>query len=215
MSKGKFAAHVIQIMPHDVTVHDCCVGGCYNMFGFFERSYFTLAIIRRIYFYIVIKVRCAMADKRRNPKDEAMACDGAFNPRPDAVRDVLFLDNPFFDAGDLVQVRYEMVRRHQVDRMAISEVVSLFGVTRPTFYKARSALAEHGLVGLIPRQRGPKGGHKLSAEVISYIDHLKVAQPDLTIPQCVDAIAAHFGITVHRRSLERAMAVKKKQRGRP
>ena len=147
MSKGKFAAHVIQIMPHDVTVHDCCVGGCYNMFGFFERSYFTLAIIRRIYFYIVIKVRCAMADKRRNPKDEAMACDGAFNPRPDAVRDVLFLDNPFFDAGDLVQVRYEMVRRHQVDRMAISEVVSLFGVTRPTFYKARSALAEHGLVG--------------------------------------------------------------------
>lgn len=156
-----------------------------------------------------------MVDKQRNSKAEAMARDGAFNPHPEAVRDALFLDNLFFDAGDLVQTRYEMVRRHQVDRMAISDVVSLFGVTRPTFYKAQSALAEHGLAGLIPRQRGPKGGHKLSAEVISYIDHLKVAQPDLTIPQCVDAIAAHFGITVHRRSLERAMAVKKKQRGRP
>jgi transposase len=156
-----------------------------------------------------------MADNQRNPKDEAMARDGTFNPHPEAVRDAHFLDNPFFDTGDLVQVRYEMVRRHQVDRMAISEVVSLFGVTRPTFYKAQSALAEHGLAGLIPRQRGPKGGHKLSAEVIRYIDLLKVAQPDLTIPQCVDAIASHFGITVHRRSLERAMAVKKKRRERP
>ncbi|MDA3889883.1 MAG: helix-turn-helix domain-containing protein [Allgaiera sp.] len=144
-----------------------------------------------------------------------MARDGALNSHPEAVRDPLFLDNPFFDAGDLVQVRYEMVRRHQVDRMAISDVVNLFGVTRPTFYKAQSALAEHGLAGLIPRQRGPKGGHKLSAEILSYVDHLKGAQPDLTVLQCVEAIAAQFGIRVHRRSLERAMAVKKKLRDRP
>jgi transposase len=144
-----------------------------------------------------------------------MARDGALNPHPEAVRDPLFLDNPFFDADDLVQVRYEMVRRQQVDRMAISDVVSLFGVTRPTFYKAQGALAEHGLAGLIPRQRGPKGGHKLSAEVLSYIDHLKAARPDLTVPQCVDAIVARFGVRVHRRSLERAMAVKKNQRDRP
>ncbi len=156
-----------------------------------------------------------MADRRQNPKTETMARDGVLNPHPEAVRDALFLDNPFFDADDLVQVRYEMVRRHQVERMDISDVVSLFGVTRPTFYKAQSALAEHGLAGLIPRQRGPKGGHKLSAEVLGYIDHLKAARPDLTVPQCVDAIAARFGVKVHRRSLERALAVKKKQRDRP
>lgn len=156
-----------------------------------------------------------MTDRRRSSKAEAMARDGTLNPRPEVVRDPLFLDNPFFDAGDLVQVRYEMVRRHQVDRIAISDVVRFFGVTRPTFYKAQTALAEHGLAGLIPRQRGPKGGHKLSAEVLSYIDHLKAAQPALTVPQCVDAIAAHFGVKVHRRSLERALAVKKKQRDRP
>lgn len=153
-----------------------------------------------------------MTKRQRSPKAEEMARDSALNPRPEAVRDALFLDNPFFDADDLVQVRYEMVRRYQVDRMTISDVVSLFGVTRPTFYKAQSALAEHGLVGLIPQQRGPKGGHKLSAEVLSYIDHLKAARPDISVPQCLDAIAARFGVKVHRRSLERAMAVKKKQR---
>jgi len=156
-----------------------------------------------------------MVNRRRDPKAEAMARDGALNPHSEAVRDPLFLDNPFFDAGDLVQVRYEMVRRHQIERMAICDVVSLFGVSRPTFYKAQSALAEHGLAGLIPRQRGPKGGHKLSAEVLTYIDQLKAARPDLTVPQCVDAIAARFGVRVHRRSLERAMVLKKKQHNLP
>lgn len=158
----------------------------------------------------------AMAKQGRpRPKAEALARDGALNPHPEAVRDPLFLDNPFFDADDLVQVRYEMVRRHQVDRMAISDVASLFGVSRPTFYKAQSALVEHGLAGLIPRQRGPKGGHKLSAEVLAYIDQLKATRPDLTVPQCLDAIALRFGVRVHRRSLERAMAPKKKRREHP
>ena len=103
--------------------------------------------------------------KRRDPKSEALAQDGVLNPHPDAVRDALFTGNPFFDAKDLVQVRYEMVRRHQVDGVAISEVAAAFGVSRPTFYKAQDALQTAGLAGLLPSRRGPKGGHKISAEV--------------------------------------------------
>ena len=37
------------------------------------------------------------------------------NPRPDAVSDSLFKENPFFDPKDLLQVRYEMLRRHRVE----------------------------------------------------------------------------------------------------
>jgi hypothetical protein len=37
---------------------------------------------------------------------------GALNPHPE-VRDRLFNENPFFVPKDLVQVRYEMVRRHE------------------------------------------------------------------------------------------------------
>ena len=62
--------------------------------------------------------------KRRDPKSEALAQDGVLNPHPEAVRDALFAGNPFFDAKDLVQVRYEMVRRHQVDGVAISEAAA-------------------------------------------------------------------------------------------
>ena len=68
-----------------------------------------------------------------------------------------------------------------------------------------------GLVGLLPSRRGPKGGHKISAEVIAFVGDLKAASPELTTSQCLDAIEARFGVKVHRRSLERALARKKKR----
>jgi transposase len=150
-------------------------------------------------------------EKKRDPKSAALAQDGALNPIPDAVRDALFVGNPFFDAKDLVQVRYEMVRRHQVDGIAISEAAATFGVTRPTFYKAQNALRTAGLAGLLPSRRGPKGGHKISADVVAFATDLKAASPELTTSQCLDAIEIRFGVKVHRRSLERALARKKKR----
>jgi transposase len=150
--------------------------------------------------------------RKRDPKSEALAQDGVLNPNPEIVRDELFAGNPFFDAKDLVQVRYEMVRRHQVDGVAISEAAATFGVTRPTFYKAQNALQTAGLTGLLPGRRGPRDGHKVTAEVIAFVTVLKAASPELTTSRCLDAVEARFGVKVHRRSLERALARKKKQR---
>jgi transposase len=149
--------------------------------------------------------------KRRDPKGEALAQDGALNPRPEAVHAPLFATNPFFDARDLVQVRYEMVRRHQADGVAIGEVAAEFGVSRPTYYKAQNALQNAGLSGLLPGKRGPKSGHKVSAEVIAFVAEIKAESPALTTPQCLHAIEGRFGFKVHRRSLERALARKKKR----
>ena len=102
----------------------------------------TLSMVRRILLYDLMP-RLVMAKPkpiRQDAKAAALARDGALNPHPEAVRDPLFSDNPFFDPRDLVQVRYEMVRRHQVDSLPISDVADVFGVSRPTFYKAQSAL---------------------------------------------------------------------------
>jgi hypothetical protein len=60
----------------------------------------------------------------------------------------------------------------------------------------------------------PKGGHKLSVEVLDYVATLKAAQPGLMTMQCVQAVRDHFGTTVHRRSLERALLRSKKKRSR-
>jgi transposase len=132
------------------------------------------------------------------------------NPHPTAVSDTLFRENPFFDSKDLLQVRYEMLRRHRVEGASIVDVSSTFGVSRPTFYQAQTAFERRGLTGLLPKQRGPKEGHKLSGEVIEHIRNWKASAPGLTTVECIQAVEEKFGITVHRRSLERAMAGKKK-----
>ena len=135
---------------------------------------------------------------------------GTLNPRPTGVSDALFRDNPFFDSKDLLQVRYEMLRRNRVEGASIVDVAFVFGVSRPTFYQAQTAFELGGLPGLMPKQRGPKEGHKLSGEVIEYVRELKTSSPGLTAVACIQAVEEKFGITVHRRSLERAMAGKKK-----
>jgi len=82
----------------------------------------------------------------------------------------------------------------------------------PAVYQAQAAFQQAGLSGLLPRHRGPKERHKLSTEVIEYVQALRAAEPNLTTVACVQAIQEKFGITVHRRSLERALTSKKKPR---
>jgi transposase len=150
--------------------------------------------------------------KKPDPKTLELKRTGTLNPRPESVSDTLFKENPFFDPKDLLQVRYEMLRRHSVEGAAIVDVAANFGVSRPTVYQAQTAFQQGGLSGLLPKQRGPKEGHKLSAEVLEHVRTLRAAQPALTTVACIQAVQEKFGITVHRRSLERALASKKKPR---
>jgi transposase len=150
--------------------------------------------------------------KKADHKTLELKRTGALNPRPDSVSDTLFRENPFFDPKDLLQVRYEMLRRHSVEGVSIVDVATKFGVSRPTVYQVQTAFQQAGLSGLLPKHRGPKEGHKLSFEVIEYVRALRTAEPGLTTVGCVQAVREKFGITIHRRSLERALASKKKQR---
>ena len=146
----------------------------------------------------------------RQTKRSLLREQGTLNARAKAVRHESFRDNEFFDPDDLLQVRYEMVRRHQIDGRGISKVAADFGVSRPTFYKANKAVKTNGLAGLLPGQRGPRGGHKLSEEVTAFAAKLKADNPEMTMVQCLEAIKSRFGIEVHRRSLERALVKKKR-----
>ena len=59
-----------------------------------------------------------------------------------------------------------------MEEVSIVEVAAKFGVSRPTVYQAQAAFQQDGLIGLLPKHRGPKEGHKLSAEVIEYVRDL-------------------------------------------
>ncbi len=89
-----------------------------------------------------------------------------------------FSEQPLLRPPDLLQTRYEMLRRHRIEGQSIVEATLAFGVSRPTFYHAQTAFAEKGLTGLLPRLRGPKGRHKLSSEVLQHILALKSARPN-------------------------------------
>jgi transposase len=148
--------------------------------------------------------------KKSDPKSLELKRTATLNPRPDSIADPLFKENPFFDPKDLLQVRYEMLRRHRVEGVSVVEVANQFGVSRPTLYQTQAAFEQAGLSGLLPKPRGPKQGHKLSPEILEYVRSLRVDAPDLTTVACLKAVQEKFGITVHRRSLERALASKKK-----
>ena len=63
-----------------------------------------------------------------------------------------------------------------------------------------------GLGGLVPAKPGPRRAHKLTDEVIAYVQQLREQDPGVVSAQLAAAIAAKFAIRVHPRSVERALA---------
>lgn len=160
-----------------------------------------------------------MKTPRSTPKTagkvQTLRQSGTFNPRAGIIRDRLFLEESFFDPQDLTQVKYEMLRRVEKEDMSISFVASSFGFSRPAFYKARRDFTREGLVGLIPRRRGPKEGHKLTREIVSFAERARAQEPSLTTPELVRRIQKEFAVRVHRRTVERALVAAKKKRSKP
>jgi len=146
-----------------------------------------------------------MAQRRDDPKQAALREARCLNPRPEAVTDQAFTAGPeFFDARDLVQVKYEMVRRVRAGGQPVTAAAA-FGFSRPSYYQAAAAVDAGGLAGLVPARPGPRRAHKLTAEVVAFARQLADADPSLRSADLADAIAGRFGITVHPRSVERAL----------
>jgi transposase len=153
-----------------------------------------------------------MARRRPDRKIEALKKHGALNPSPDRVKDALFQGSDFFDPRDRVQVKYEMLRRARIDGEPVNDVAGTFGVSRPTFYQTQSAFQREGLPGLLPKKRGPRGGHKLTREVITYLESCLTEDQSLNVSELTRRVEEHYSIRVHPRSIERALARQKKKR---
>jgi len=148
----------------------------------------------------------------RQQKRQTLRRHGALNPQPEAVTDPLFHNSDFFDPDDLLQVKYEMLRQVHVDNNSISESSRAFGFSRPSFYQAQSAFQQDGVFGLFPRKRGPRGGHKLTAEVMEFVAQQRAADASLTPEQLAAAIQKRFRLQVHPRSIQRRLVRQKKRR---
>ena len=147
-----------------------------------------------------------MARRKEDPKIQALREERSLNPRPEAVRDPAFTDSEFLDARDLVQVKYEMVRRVRIEGDTVSQSAAEFGFSRPSFYEAAAAIDAGGLAALVPARPGPRRAHKLTDEIVAFARQELETEPMLRSSDLVERIEERFGVRVHPRSVERALA---------
>jgi len=144
--------------------------------------------------------------RTRDPKAAALARTRTLNPNPERVVDEAFGSSELFDARDLVQVKYEMVRKVEADGASVSAAAQAFGLSRQSYYTAAAALAEEGLAGLLPAKPGPRGAHKLTDEVLDHLEALRLADPDLSSADLASVVEERFDVSAHPRSIERSFA---------
>ncbi len=146
-------------------------------------------------------------------KRQALQVSGTFNSRHGRVRHSLFQGSDFFDPQDLLQLKYESLRAVQKEQYSIARAASEFGLSRPTLYQAQAHFAAGGLEGLLPGKRGPRQAHKLTPEVLQYLEQERAAHCELSARQLASRVRRRFGVKVHPRTLEKALKPKAK-RGR-
>jgi len=140
-----------------------------------------------------------------DPKRDALRARGLLNARAQKVSDPLFSDGAFFDRRDLLQVKYEMLRRVRVNKRPITRAARAFSFSRQSFYHAQAAFARTRLSGLLPNKHNPRTAHKLSPHVVVFLQEQRAAHPDLAAVALAAAVRRRFGVSVHPHSVERAL----------
>lgn len=120
-----------------------------------------------------------MVTTAADPKVAALVATRSLNPHPEKVTDTAFLASRFCDARDVVQVKYEMVRRVRVDGLPVTQAARAFGYCRQAFYEVAAALDAGGPGALAAGKPGPKGPLKLTDPVMDQVEGWLAADPDL------------------------------------
>ena len=159
-----------------------------------------------------IDLQTVILERRNLPSQEVIMSEEklrilsqshTLHPHPDQVRDPLFTTgSAFFDPHDLVQVKYELLRRVRVDGESVSHATSLFALSRPTFYAAQAAWERAGLVGLFPEPTGPRHAHKLTEDILAL---LRPRASTMSSSELAAWLREEHQLIVHPRSIERAL----------
>ena len=151
-------------------------------------------------------------DKRMRSRADVLFKEGVLNTSPGKVRDPKFREGEFFDPRDVVQVKYEMLRRVRVETVSVTAVAEEYGFSRPTYYQARASFAGAGIAGLVPKKRGPRRRHKLGGEVLAFLERRLVPGQPIRARELAKRVRQKFKLDVHPRTIERVLGGGKKTR---
>jgi transposase len=138
-------------------------------------------------------------------KCAALRQHSVLNPHPERVNDSLFRTHVFFDPRDLVQVKYEMLRRVRLEGHSVTAAAPAFGYSRFAFYSAREAYRRGGLPGLIHQRPGPQHRYKLKGPILAFLRERRGRDPTTDAEILARLVRDQFGVSVHPRSIERAL----------
>jgi transposase len=141
----------------------------------------------------------------KRSKIDALREEGALNPAPEKLRDSKFHDSEFFDPNDIVQVRYEMLRRVSVDKASVTQVADEYGVSRPTYYQAKASFDTAGIAGLSPAKPGPHGPHKIDDDVLAFLRARLLPGEPVRGRELAKLVRHELDIDLHPRTIERAL----------
>jgi transposase len=140
--------------------------------------------------------------------------DGALHPNPEKVKSELFWEGTFFNPEDLAQVKYEMLRSVQMEKLSITKASKKFGLSRPSYYQSKKQFEKDGITGLIPLKPGPKHAHKLSDDVMLFVKEQLDLSGGKDWKKISQLVYEKFKKRVHPRSIERSIRLEKKTRAR-
>ena len=139
----------------------------------------------------------------------------ALNPRPEQVKASLFISHPFFDPEDNVQVKYEMLRAHQVENVSVSQVCSQFGFSRESYRHILHRFQQEGIEGLFGRKRGRKGPLKVTDQVRELIKTERESQRSLSAEELAERCRQRLRVAVSRRTVFRILAEEDESKKKP
>jgi len=141
-------------------------------------------------------------------REDTLKKNGCFNSNYENVSAGIFKTTPFFDKKDIVQVKYEMIRAASKDEGSITEIADVYGFSRKSYYQINEAFQTGGLYALIPKKSGPKGPHKLTPEVLEFLDSYIAEHKCAKAIDISKQLEAEKGIRVHPRTIYRYLEKK-------
>jgi transposase len=105
-----------------------------------------------------------------------------------------------------------MLRQVLIEGEPATTAASAFGFSRTAYYQILASFQRAGLSGLIPERPGPHGAHKLTEDVVEFLESRLAQDETLSVSALVTLLHQRFKLVVHPRSVERALARRKKGR---
>lgn len=90
-----------------------------------------------------------------NAKVDALRAAGTLNGRPERVVDPLFHGLRFFDARDLVQVKYEMLRCVEREQVSVQRAARTFGSHGSLGIRSKPTMRKQAWLGCYRSRGGP------------------------------------------------------------